>query len=110
MLCKFIVIAKLDWASNTITIQRFEEQPGQAGQGATSTRPSTSLQPLMMQEITSTRTATNLVNFNITSGDLILPFMRLFHRTPSRQEPEDVVISVAQLRDYAGTVWLSEPQ
>jgi hypothetical protein len=102
---QIVILIKLDMALGTITIQRYQEEPARTRQGATNTRYTTTLQPFLMQEIRITRTATDPIQSSITSGDLNLPFKRLFRRDPTPQEPENVVVTVAQLRDYATDVW-----
>jgi hypothetical protein len=106
---QIVVIAKLDRTLSTIFIQRFQEEAAQSRQGATSTRHSSSLQPALMQEIKITRTTVNPAQFTITSGDLNLPFRRLFLRNPTLHEPENVIITVAQLREYAVDFWRVVP-
>lgn len=99
---KIVLLAKFDRRNQKLILQRWEEER-LTRQGATNTRQSNTLRPVLQQNIDITRDiATD--SYHVTSGALVLSFRLLFLRDPGPQEG-DYVISIQELEDYARVVW-----
>lgn len=94
-----VLLTKFDSLNQKIIIERWEEEP-QTRLGATGTI----LHPALRQSITITRDATNEL-YHVTRSALVLSFRLLFLRDPGPQE-RDIIISIAELQDYARDVFV----
>jgi hypothetical protein len=102
---KIVLLVKFERTRETLTMEKWEEEPTSARPGATTTRHAAALQPVLRQTITITRDpTTDPASFNVTSGALVLGFRLVFLRDPGHGEG-DFVFSVEELKDYARTVW-----
>lgn len=102
---KIVLLAKFDRGSSRIILQRWEEETPSAQTGATTTRHSPPLQPVLRQEIIISRDqSTDPPTYSVTRGVLVLGFRLLFLREPGPQEG-DFVIGIEDLERYAGAVW-----
>ncbi|KAH8909188.1 hypothetical protein BR93DRAFT_536597 [Coniochaeta sp. PMI_546] len=94
-----------------ILIEKWEEEPRETRQGATTTRYAAALQSRLRQSITITRdTAMNTVSYQVARGALVLSFRLLFLRNPSIQEGGDIIITVPQLVEFAQRTWQLVPE
>jgi hypothetical protein len=101
---KIVLLAKLDHTRRTITLEKWEEEPGSTRPGATTTRAAAALHPVLRQSITITQdTTTDPTSYHVTS-ELVLGFSLLFLRDPGPGEG-DVVLSIQDLEWYAECVW-----
>ncbi|KAH8910104.1 hypothetical protein BR93DRAFT_459774 [Coniochaeta sp. PMI_546] len=102
---KIVVLVKFNHLRQEIRIERWEEEH-QTRSGATTTRraaASPAVQPVIQQEIKIIRDlATD--SYNVTRSALLLKFRLLFLRDPGPGEG-DIVISIADLQEYARIVW-----
>ncbi|KAB5558330.1 hypothetical protein GE09DRAFT_108773 [Coniochaeta sp. 2T2.1] len=102
---KIVLIVKFSRQDETLLIERWEEDyvPRQE---ATATRQQTlSLEPVMpIQTITIRQVSANPASYNVTRGDLVLPFKLLFLRDPGPSEA-DFVITIQKLDVFAQLVW-----
>ncbi|KAI1407311.1 hypothetical protein F5Y13DRAFT_175271 [Hypoxylon sp. FL1857] len=102
---KIVLLAKLDSSQRMITLEKWVEEPAAARSGATTTRRSAALRPILQQTITIHRNeATSPISYNVTRGALVLEFRLLFLRSPGSGEG-DIIISVSDLQWYAEFVW-----
>ncbi|KAI1143317.1 hypothetical protein F5Y05DRAFT_368244 [Hypoxylon sp. FL0543] len=102
---KIVLLAKLDSSQRMITLEKWVEEPLAAGSGATTTRPSAALRPILQQTVTIHRNeSTSPISYNVTRGALVLDFWLLFLRSPGSGEG-DIIISVSDLQWYAECVW-----
>ncbi|KAI0096317.1 hypothetical protein F4776DRAFT_560028 [Hypoxylon sp. NC0597] len=102
---KIVLLAKLDSSQRMITVEKWVEEPVAAKPGATTTRRSAALRPILQQVITIHRNeATSPISYNVTRGALVLEFGLLFLRSPGEGEG-DIIISVSDLQRYAECVW-----
>lgn len=104
---KIVILAKFDRSSQTIILEKWEEEPCVAPRaGATTTRYAASMREVLRQRITMTQDqTTNPVSYNVTSGSLVLSFRLLFLRNPGPGEG-DFVIPIPQLQSFARVVWV----
>lgn len=102
---KIVLLAKFERSHGAIILERWQEEPRNAGQRTTTAGSGTVLQPHLQQTITITRNpTTEPVSYRVTRGGLILPIGLLFDCSPGPQD-EDVVIPVRALEKYADEVW-----
>lgn len=102
---KIILLAKFEQQNNRILIEHYQEEEEQTRSGATYTRSSPRLIPVLQKQISITQnTTSNPPTYNVTRGALTLNFRLLFERD-ARQGERDIVISAADLQYYAGVVW-----
>ncbi|OTA97332.1 hypothetical protein M434DRAFT_296612 [Hypoxylon sp. CO27-5] len=102
---KIVLLAKLDSSQRMITLEKWVEEPVAARSGATTTRRSAALRPILQQTITIRRNeATSPISYNVTRGALVLEFRLLFLQSPGSGEG-DIIISVSDLQWYAECVW-----
>ncbi len=103
---KMVLLVSLNLRHQTIKIERWQEEPVSTRPGA-ATRNSSRLNPVCVQSITIRQDeTTNPISYQVTRGDLVLPFELLFLRDPGPQEG-DVVITVADLQALGRMVWRS---
>ena len=103
---KIVLLAKFDRRQETIVLQKWEEEAAPGRTGATATRNTPALQPVLRQEISITRNETNPPSYSVTSGALVLKFQLLFLRDPTPREG-DIIFDVSDLRSYADCIWES---
>ncbi|KAL7626166.1 hypothetical protein AAE478_002936 [Parahypoxylon ruwenzoriense] len=100
---KIVIVAKFDHRQREIILEKWEEAPPDR-LGATTTRRTPTLQPVLRQEIAINRDQrTDPISYNVTRGPLVLGFKLLFLRDPCPQEG-DYVISIPELQWYAECV------
>ncbi len=103
---QIVLLAKFDRTHRTLILEKWEEEAHIPGRpGATSTRVSSALEPVLRQTITITEdTTTDPITYNVARGALVLGFKLLYLRDPEDGEG-DFVISVQELQGYAEDVW-----
>ena len=106
---KIVLLLQLKRNPDTITIQRWEEEPSILNRpGATTTRHAAHLRRIQRQQIVITRdNTTNPASYQVARGNLILPFQLLFLRQPNPNIPQesDIVIGIAKLQELARRIW-----
>ncbi|KAK3940411.1 hypothetical protein QBC46DRAFT_449511 [Diplogelasinospora grovesii] len=102
---KIVLLAKFDHRQREIVLEKWEEEGTAARAGATTTRQTPTLQPVLRQKITISRDqTTDPASYNVTTGALVLRFQLLFLRDPGPQE-RDFTISIPDLQWYAECIW-----
>jgi hypothetical protein len=101
---QIILLAKFDHARGDLTLEKWEEEPRSIRPGATTTRQSDAIRPVLRQHITITQdTTTDPASYHVTEA-LVLGFRLLFLRDPGPGE-RDFVLSIQELEKYAKRVW-----
>lgn len=102
---EIVLLAKFNRGQRKIILQKWEEQGRPARMGATTTRRTPPLQPVLRQEIVISRDeTTNPPSYHVARGALVLGFRALFLRDPGPQD-DDFIISVPDLQWYSEQVW-----
>ena len=97
---KIVLLASFEHQDNSILIEHYEEEEETTRDGAAFP----CLRPICQKSINITQNTGIPITYNVARGALRLKFKLLFERD-ARPGEGDIVISVADLQDYAGKVW-----
>lgn len=103
---KIVILVKFHRTRDEIALEKWVEEPSSSRPGATTTRWSGTLRPVLQQLITLTRDlTTDPVSYNVASDTLLLEFRLLFLRNPRPEEGGDIVFTVSDLERFAERAW-----
>lgn len=103
---KIVILVKFHRTRDEIALEKWVEEPSSSRPGATTTRWSGTLRPVLQQLITLTRDlTTDPVSYNVASDTLLLEFRLLFLRDPRPEEGGDIVFTVSDLERFAERAW-----